>query len=681
MRKGLFFPLSAFALFLMASCQGITNHKNSAADDPLTSDRDTTIRPQDDFFDYANGGWIKSNPIPDEYSSHGVARMVIDDLQNRLRTINEEAVKKPKDAISKKIAAFWQSGMDSSALNQAGIKPILPLLSKVDSAKDLASLILLSAELNQMGIGTLFDNYVTQDDKKSDEMALYLSQGGLGLPDRDYYFNTDAQTAAIRSLYPQHISRMFQLAGLDSVAAGSSAQKILHIETQLAKASRKLEALRDPYANYNKMAISDLKTKLSPNIDWPSWNQAMGVKNIDSVVVGQPEFFKTLSGLLKSVPLQDWKTYMKWHIISDAAPYLSDNFSAENFAFYNQALNGSKRQLPRWKRVLNAEEGAMGEALGQLFVKENFDKKAKQRYENMVEEVRAALKARIQKLDWMSAPTKAKALVKLEKMGKKVGYPEKWKDFSAMDIKEQSYFENIMAARKWWHNYEVNKLGKPVDRDEWHMTPQTYNAYYSPSNNEIVLPAGIFTIPGKMDEELDDAFVYGYAGASTIGHEITHGFDDQGRQYDENGNLNNWWTKEDETRFNERAQVMVRQFNKYEPVKGMFINGNATLGENIADLGGVLLGWDAFTQKAQYKQGKKINGQTPAERYFLGYSYGWLYNMRQEELSKRLLTDVHSPAKYRVNGPFSNVDAFYETFKVQSSDRMFIPDTARVRIW
>ena len=330
---------------------------------------------------------------------------------------------------------------------------------------------------------------------------------------------------------------------------------------------------------------------------------------------------------------------------------------------------------------MDDEEGAVGEALGQLFVKEYFNETAKKRYSDMVEDIRAALKERIKNLTWMSEGTKEKALVKLAKMKKKVGYPDKWKDFSAIEIKDQPYVRNVLSANVWWHNYMMNKLGKPVNRDEWDMTPQTYNAYYNPSNNEIVLPAGIFTVPGKRDEELDDALVYGYAAASTIGHEITHGFDDQGRQYDESGNLKNWWTKDDEIQFNKRAQVMIDQFNTYNPVDALHINGKATLGENIADLGGVLLGWDAFMKKEQYKKGEKIDGLNPSQRFFLGYALGWMYSTRKESLARQLLTDVHSPAKFRVNGPFSDVDAFYKTFNVQQGNAMYISDSSRVKIW
>ncbi|MGC3977729.1 MAG: M13 family metallopeptidase [Paludibacteraceae bacterium] len=616
MNKYVSFLLSV--TFVIGSTSCAKKHKKTLPPDPLVVNIDSTVRPQDDFFDYANGVWFKNNPIPDEYSSNGVARLVIDDIQNRLKQINEEAVKKPHNDISRKIAAFWESGMDSTSLNANGIKPIEGLLAKADKLTNLNELLDFNAELNKLSIGTLFDAGVRQDDKKSDEMTFYLGQGGLGLPDRDYYFNTDEQTAKIRAAYPKHIANMFRITGIDAKKADDFAAKVMKIETELAKYSRKLEALRDPYANYNKFSASDLQKKFTPNIDWNKWTREIGITKIDSIVVGQPEFFIQLNKMLKSTNIDDWKIYLKWHILTNYAAYLSDELVKEDFTFYNQMLNGAKKQLPRWKQVLNNEESVMGEALGQLFVKEFFNEKAKLRYENLVEDIRSALKERIKTLDWMSPATKEKALTKLAKMTKKVGYPDKWKDFSSMDIKKQSYAENIMAATKWWHNYQVSKFGKPVDRTEWDMTPQTYNAYYNPSNNEIVLPAGMFTIPGWRDEDVDDAFIYGYAGASTIGHEMTHGFDDQGRLYDENGNLNDWWTKEDAEKFNKRTNVMVKQFNAYEPIKGMHINGSASLGENIADLGGILLGWDAFVKTEQYKQGTIVNGQIPPNVSFSG---------------------------------------------------------------
>jgi putative endopeptidase len=384
--------------------------------------------------------------------------------------------------------------------------------------------------------------------------------------------------------------------------------------------------------------------------------------------------------VLKSTPLDVWKSDLKFNLISDFAGSLPEQYGLESFNF-NKLFTGAKERLPRWKRVIQAEENSMGELLGQLYVKEFFSETAKKRYDGMVEAIRDALRHRISQLSWMSDSTKQKAYAKLSAMKKKVGYPDKWKDFSAMQIGTESYVQNSINANIWWHNYNMNKLGKPVDRDEWDMTPQTYNAYYNPSNNEIVLPAGIFTVPGYLDSELDDATAYGYGAASTIGHEMTHGFDDEGRQFDEKGNLKSWWTKSDEDEFKKRAEVMVKQFNEYEPVKGYHINGKATLGENIADLGGILLGIEAFKKTNQYRQGEKIEGLTPMQRYFLGYALGWLGETREEQLRSRLLTDVHSPAKYRVNGPFVDVDDFYSTFDIKPGTPMYRADSARVRIW
>ncbi|HEY9341944.1 MAG TPA: M13 family metallopeptidase, partial [Hanamia sp.] len=447
----------------------------------------------------------------------------------------------------------------------------------------------------------------------------------------------------------------------------------------LAKASRKLADLRDPYANYHKTAITDL-SKLSSSIDWKTFLQNIGVSKIDSVIVGQPEFFRALDGILKSTSINDWKNYLRYRTVSAFSEALPNAFGEETFNF-SKLLSGAKERRPRWKRAIRAEENAMGELLGQLYAKKYFDSTTKKRYSDLVENIRDAYKERIKNLSWMSDSTKQKALVKLNAMTKKVGYPDKWKDFSAMEISKESYLQNLINANKWWHEHEVNKLGKPIDRTEWEMYPQTYNAYYNSANNEIVLPAGIFTVPGFKDSELDDAVVYGYAGASTIGHEITHGFDDQGRLYDYKGNLKNWWSKNDSAEFAKRSQLMVRQFNEYEPLPGTKINGRATLGENIADLGGILLGIDAFKKTEEYRKNETVGGLTPMQRYFMGYSLGWLYATRDENLKTQLMTDVHSPAKYRVNGPFSDVDEFYSTFKIKPVDKMYLPDSLRVRIW
>jgi len=540
-------------------------------------------------------------------------------------------------------------------------------------------LITTSAELKKIGSGTFFGDGASQDDKNSEVMAYRLGQGGLGLPEREYYFKTDSATVNIRNEYVKYIAKILTMSGDDSVAAKTAAKNILALETKMAQASRKIEDLRDPYKNYNKMAIADLP-KMAPGIDWTNYLSITGVKSIDSVIVGQPEFFKSLDNLLKTVPLSDWKSYMKFNLVNDMSGVLPDRFGVEAFNF-NKLFSGAKERRPRWKRVIQAENSLMGEMLGQLYVKEFFSEKAKKRYEDMVEAIREALKDRIGKLTWMSDSTKQKAYTKLATIKKKIGYPDKWKDFSAMKIGNESFMQNVMNATAWWHNYNISKLGKPVDRDEWEMTPQTYNAYYNPSNNEIVMPAAQTVVPGYRDEDLDDAIAYGYTGASTIGHEITHGFDDEGRQFDERGNLVSWWTKKDEEEFNKRAAVIIKQFDDFEPLPGYHINGKATTGENIADLGGILLGIEAFKKTAQYKENKIVDGLTPMQRFFLGYSLGWLGHMKEESLRNRLLTDVHAPGKYRVNGPFVNVDDFYTAFNIKPGNKMYRPDSLRVKIW
>lgn len=663
------------------SCKTKMKDGDKKKGDVLAVNLDTTVKPGEDFFQYANGGWIKANPIPNEQSSWGIGNLVYEENLKRLREISEKAAKADaaKGSPEQKIGDFWTMAMDSSKIETDGLKPLQPWLDKVNAITDVKGLVTTVAELKKIGSSTLFSNFVTQDDKNSEVMTYKLWQGGLGLPEREYYFKTDSATVNIRTEYLKYMTWVLTMSGQDSAAAATAAKNILSLETKMAQASRKLADLRDPYANYNKMAVADLG-KMNANIDWANFLNLTGVKGIDSIIVGQPEFFKALDNVLKTVPLSDWKSYVKFNLISDFSGALPDKFGVAAFNF-NKLFSGAKERRARWKRAIQSSENAMGEMLGQLYVKEFFNEKAKKRYEDIVEAIREALKDRIGKLTWMSDSTKQKAYTKLAAIKKKVGYPDKWKDFSSMEIGRESYLQNIVSANLWWHTYNINKLGKPVDRDEWDMTPQTYNAYYNPSNNEIVLPAGIFTVPGYRDEELDDATVYGYAGASTIGHEITHGFDDEGRQFDAKGNLVSWWTTKDEEEFKKRAEVMVKQFDAYEPLPGSHINGKATLGENIADLGGILLGIEAYKKTAEYKANKSIAGLTPMQRYFCGYALGWLGHTREESLRNQLVTDVHSPAKYRVNGPFEDVDEFYSTFNIKEGDKMYRVDSLRVRIW
>jgi putative endopeptidase len=672
--------LLALALILgVYSCNN-KEDKNTKPD-VVAVNIDTTTSPSTDFFQFANGGWIKNNPIPGEQSSWGIGNLVIEENNKRLREICEKAASSnaKQGSNDQKIGDFWTTAMDSAKIEKEGLAPLKMYLDKINGVTDVNSLVTTVAECKKVGSSTLFSDYVGQDAKNSEVMAYQLYQGGLGLPEREYYFKTDSSTINIRNQYLNYISTILTMSGDDTTSANNAAKSILALETKLATASRKIEDLRDPYKNYNKMAVSDL-SKMSSNLNWSAYMTTIGVTTKDSVIVGQPEFFKALNELLKSVPINDWKAYVKFNFISDMAGVLPDAYGKASFDF-NKLFSGAKERKPSWKRSINMIEGAMGEMLGQLYVKEFFNETAKKRYTVMVDAIKDALKDRIGQLSWMSDSTKQKAYTKLAAIKSKVGYPDKWKDFSSMEIGKESLAKNYMNSRLWWHNYEYNKLGKPVDRNEWDMYPQTYNAYYNPSNNEIVLPGGIFTIPGYRDEEVDDAVVYGYGGASTIGHEITHGFDDEGRQFDEKGNLVSWWTKSDEETFTKRAEVMIKQFDEFEPVKGYHINGKATLGENIADLGGILLGIEAFKKTAQFKENKMIAGYTPMQRYFLGYSLGWLGHTREEQEKNRLMTDVHSPAKYRVNGPFVDVDEFYSTFNIKPGSPMYRADSLRVKIW
>lgn len=671
-------PLALFALI----CGCTEAHKDAPSSlDPLCANIDSSIKPGDDFFDYANGKWIKNNAIPGTESQWGIGNLVQEDIYIRLRAIDEKASKEnaADGSVSKKIGDFWTVAMDSTSIEKQGLQPIRADLDLIDTASSVASVVRLSASFAIKGSQAFFGSYIAQDDMNSTKMAFILTQGGLGMPNRDYYFDMDEKTVKVREAFHIYLEEIFQQLGNDVAAAKKNADDIIALETKLAKASRKLADLRDPYKNYNKMPLASLQN-LSPNINWNDWLSASQIKNLDSVIVGQPAFFTALSNELKITPLETWKNYIRYNYVNDFSSYL-DSVTFNNGFEYGKTISGAKQPRPRWKRVLDEQEDLMGEALGQLFVKEYFNEKAKKRYEGLVEAIRDAYKERIAKLPWMSDSTKAKAYAKLAKIKPKVGYPDKWKDFSAMQISTKSYVENVQHAHEWWHNYEVSKLGKPVDRDEWVMTPQTYNAYYNPSNNEIVLPAGMFAVPGKKDEDLDDAFVYGYAAASTIGHEITHGFDDQGRQYDADGNLKNWWGVKDAKEFGDRAKFIIHQFNAFVPVDTLHVNGEATQGENIADLGGLLLGLDAFKKTETYKKGGKINGLTPLQRYFLGYAYSWMYSTRKERLAARVKTDVHSPARERVNGPVSNIPEFYEAFDVKQGDKMYVPDSLRVKIW
>ena len=679
--KNVLVVISLATLTLITSCK--SNKPAEPIKDVLIENMDSTLNPADDFFMYACGTWLKKNPIPSNEKGWGIWSLVSNETLDRMKQISEDAAQ-DKEASNgsntQKIGDFYFAGTDTLTIEQNGIKPLQAELDRINAIKDVIGLMNVVALYHTYGVAPLFGMVGYQDEKRSDQIALHFYQGGIGLPDRDYYFNTDARTKKIRDEYPAHVAKMLELSGTEAALAKQQSEAILKIETALAKASRKIEDLRDPYKNYNKMQVNDLG-KLTPSVKWNDVFKSMNLQNIDSIIVGQPEFYTAVEKELKTVAINDWKAYLRWHLLNTFAPQLSQTFDKEHFRFYGTLLSGVKEQRPRWKRVLDEQETALGDALGQLYVQKYVSPTFKDRYSKLTENIFAAYHQRIKNSDWMSDSTKTRAAVKLNSVMKKVAYADKWRDYSDLTIDRNSYVMNVLRSNQWQFNYQMNKIGKPVDRTEWEMTPQTYNAYYNPSNNEIVLPAAIFIIPGLPDSLADDAIIYGYAGASTIGHEITHGFDDQGRQFDERGNLNDWWTKKDGEEYNQRAQRIINQFNNYEVLDSMHVNGSATQGENIADLGGVVLGLEAFKLTDQYKEGKKINGFTPVQRYFLGYALSWLGHFRSESVAMRLMTDVHSPNFLRINGPLANIPEFYEAFNVKPGDKMYMSDSLRVKIW
>lgn len=666
------------AMVLVTGCA----KKETAFNDPLLTNRDTTVSPAQDFFHYANGGWFKSHPIPDSERSNGIFRTIQDTINAQIKNICENAAKN-KDAAKgsneQKIGDFYASGMDTIAIDKEGLTPLAEPMKRIDAITDVPSLLSTIGYLHTVGATPAFTFYVNQDDKISTKYAIFLQQGGLGLGNRDYYFNTDAEAVNIRTEYVKHIATMLKLTGTDEATAKTDADGIMKLETELATASRKLEALRDPLKNYNKMPLAKFSAD-TPNVNWGSVIGTLGIQKADSVIVGQPEFFTALNRMVKSYPADSWKKYLKYNLVSEYASFLKKDIADENFHFYSTVMGGVTKQRPRWKRVVEQTNGMLGELIGQVYVKDYLPKGTKEKLLEIGNNIRDVYADHIKNLDWMSEPTKKKALQKLSKIIMKVGYPDEWKDMSKLTI-GHSYCANVMAASKWQYDYMVAKYGQPVDRNEWGMYPQTYNAYYNPSNNEIVVPACNILVPGFEGRMPDDAILYGIIGGSTFGHEITHGFDDQGSQYDEKGNLNNWWTAEDLAKFQAKTKLIVEQFNKFEALPGKFVNGDATQGENIADLGGVVMGLEAFKKTAQFKDNEKISGFTPTQRYFIAYGYAWMVNIKKEALSQQIMTDVHAPAQYRINGPLANIPEFYKAFGVKPGDKMYQPDSLRVVIW
>ncbi len=668
------------AIGMIVSCKFKTMQKEEPAIN--IANMDTTVKPGDDFFKYANGNWLKNNPIPAQYSIYGSFEALKEENNKQLRGIMEATVadKNVKSgSIQQKIADFYSSGMDSAAIEKTGIKAVQTELDKIDAIKTTADLIKMVGYFHTTGVSLLFNFGSGQDDKNSTSVIAQLYQGGLGLPDRDYYVSKDKRSQEIRTEYVKHVSKIFELAGIKKEQADKDAASVMDIETQLANASSTRLELRDPIKNYNKMDLAGLK-KIAPKFDWDQYFTAIGLKATNQINVGQPKFFTDMATMVTKIPVDQWKLYIKWHVLHEASPYLSSAFEKEQFAFYSTVLSGIKEMKPRWKRVLNMTSYSLGEAVGQLYVEKYFPPEAKKRITDLVLNLKDVLKGRIENLTWMGAATKKAALEKLAKINIKVGYPNKWRDYSSLTITKDSYYQNIMAASCFEFTRDINKIGKPVDRNEWGMTPQTVNAYYNPNMNEIVFPAAILQPPFFFMNG-DDAVNYGAIGV-VIGHEMTHGFDDQGRLYDKDGNLTNWWTKEDSTNFCKQTQVLIDEFTAYKMLDSLHVNGSLTIGENIADMGGLTIAYAALQKVMQGKDANaKIDGFTPDQRFFLAYAQVWRGNTRDKELMRRLKEDVHSPKEARVNGQVYNIPAFYKSFNIKPTDKRYKPENQRPVIW
>jgi len=670
---------AASVLFLSA-CSQKTIDK---ASDPIVNHIDSSTTAGENFFLYANNNWFKNNPIPSTENSNGIFRTIQDTINSAVFAICQKAAA-VKDAAEgsneQKIGDFYSSGMDTLRIEKLGIQPLQEELNQIAAIKDLNGLVENMASLNKIGVSPLFNLFVGRDDKKSSEYAVSLYQGGLGLPDRDYYFNSDARTVNIRNEYQKHIANIFILAGENQNNACQKTKAVFQIETALAKASRKLADTRDPYKNYNKMSVAQV-SKLSKNISFENILSIYGLIKVDSIIVGQPEFVSALGESLTKFTIADWQAYLTWNVINNYAAYLNKDFETANFNFYSKTMSGTKSQKPRYKRIVEQTDGALGELVGQIYVANYLPKGTKEKLLEIGENIRTVYADHIKNLSWMSAETKTKALSKLAKVSMKVGYPDKWKDLSSVKIKRDAYLANIKNINHWAFERSIQKYGKPVDKTEWEMTPQTYNAYYNPVDNEIVVPACNIIVPGFEGQMPDDAVLYGIIGGSTFGHEITHGFDDQGSQYDEDGNLKDWWTKQDREKFTEKTKAIVAQYSAYVVLDSMHVNGEATQGENIADLGGVVMGYEAFKKTKQGKNNEMINGLTADQRYFLAYGYAWMVNRRPENLARQIMSDVHSPSEFRVNGPVVNIDEFYKAFNIQKGDKLWRDESQRIKIW
>jgi putative endopeptidase len=673
------FILPIIALTIMTTACNSKKDANLTAGIQLAN-LDTTVSPKVDFYQYACGGWMKNNPLTGEYSRFGSFDKLAENNRKQLRGLIEEIAAKTADkgTVEQKIGDVYNLAMDSTKLNADGYKPIEAELKKISEVKTTADILKLIPELVLTGLDPYFSIYVGADPMNSSINLVQTYQSGISLGQRDYYLENDAHTMEIRDKYKEHIVKMFGLLGFTPAQAQKNMEAVMTIETRLAIAAYDKVKLRDPHTNYNKMKVADLQ-KMVPELNWNEYLTSLGLKDIKDINASQKESLVEVGKILSTEPIPSQIAYLQWKLIDESAAYLSDAIYAQNFDFYGKTLSGKKEQSPRWKRAVGTVDGVLGEAVGQMYVKKYFPPESKDRMLKLVHNLQETLAERIKGLAWMGDSTKIKAIEKLKAFYIKIGYPDKWRDYSKLDITKDSYYANVKRASRFETEYRYAKAGKKVDKSEWQMTPQTVNAYYEPSTNEICFPAGILQNP-FFDMTADDAFNYGAIGV-VIGHEMTHGFDDQGCQFDKEGNLKNWWTANDKKNFDARAKVMSDYFDSILVAPGVHGNGKFTLGENIADYGGLQISYQAFKKATASNPLPVKEGFTTEQRFFLAFANVWAGNVRPEEILKRTKSDPHSLGKWRVDGALPQIQAWYDAFGIKAGDPMFVPVEKRVSIW